>query len=416
MINVNRKKFVPLAIAICILITVVAVSSNAKINAPSAKPVSSSTADSVNHAAATPDRIKKIATGEMRGMWVTYMELDMENESDKSEKAFRAKFSDIAEKSRNSEFNTLIVQVRPFCDALYKSEYFPWSHIITGTQGKNPGYDPLKIMCEISKSYGMKIQAWVNPYRISSNKTPSALSDDNPYQKDSSLGKKANGGIFFDPSNEKARQLIENGVAEIVKNYDVDGVQFDDYFYPTDDEDFDKDEYDSYVSNVGENNSMSLENWRTANVNLLVCETYRAVHSNSKNTVFGISPQGNINNNKKLYADVKSWCSCKGFVDYICPQIYFSINNPALTFENSLKSWSNLEYDKNVTLYVGLAGYKAGTDDDENTWSESSSILANEYKMLKENKLVKGIMLYSYSSLLSSNAEKEINNLKKALN
>lgn len=409
----KNRKIVPIAVSIIAMLSIICVSSFIRgkpnentVKADSALSVSSkSTAD-------TPD-----SNQEMRGVWVSYMELSMENERSKTQKAFETKFSNIAKKCRDSGFNTLIVQVRPFCDALYKSSYFPWSHILTGTQGKNPGYDPLKIMCDICKEYNLKIHAWINPYRISSNETPNELSDDNPYIKNSEIGIETDNGNFLDPSNETAQQLICDGVKEIAENYDVDGVQFDDYFYPTEDEDFDKKQYNAYVDKYGSENSMSLENWRTQNVNTLICKVYRTIKSIDSSVEFGISPQGNINNNDGLYADVKSWCTCKGFVDYICPQVYFSLENPALTFEDCLDSWTSLDFDENVKLYVGLGGYKAGNGDyDDETWLLSDSILADEYKLLSENKSVKGFMLYSYNCLDDDTAEKEVNNLINALN
>lgn len=354
---------------------------------------------------------------EMRGVWVSYMELSMENESSKTQKAFEDKFTEIAEKSRESGFNTLIVQIRPFCDALYKSSYFPWSHILTGTQGKNPQYDALQIMCDICKENNLKIHAWINPYRVSSNETPKKLSDNNPYIKNSEIGIKTDNGIFLDPSNETAQQLISDGVKEIAENYDVDGIQFDDYFYPTKNESFDKKQYEAYIEKYGKENSMSLDNWRMQNVNTLICKVYRTIKSVDSSVEFGISPQGNIGNNDGLYADVKSWCTCKGFVDYICPQIYFSLENPALTFEDCLDSWTSLDFDENVKLYVGLGGYKAGNGEyDEETWLLSDSILANEYDILCNNKSVRGFMLYSYNCLEDDTAKKEINNLINALN
>ena len=354
---------------------------------------------------------------EMRGVWVSYMELSMENESSKTQKAFENKFTEIAQKCRESGFNTLIVQVRPFCDALYKSSYFPWSHILTGTQGENPQYDALQIMCDICKENSLKIHAWINPYRVSSNETPKKLSDNNPYIKNSEIGIKTDNGIFLDPSNETAQQLISDGVKEIAENYDVDGIQFDDYFYPTEDESFDKKQYEAYIEKYGKENSMSLDNWRMQNVNTLICKVYRTIKSVDSSVEFGISPQGNIGNNDGLYADVKSWCTCKGFADYICPQIYFSLENPALTFEDCLNSWTSLDFDENVKLYVGLGGYKAGNGEyDEETWLLSDSILADEYDILRNNKSVRGFMLYSYNCLEDDTAKKEINNLINALN
>lgn len=406
------KKLIPIMLSVAILIGITAVSSFRKAVSPSVSKTVSTIDETDN---STKDEVKKTEFEEMRGVWISYIELSMEKESDKSEEAFRKKFDKIAENSKGYGLNTLIVQIRPYGDALYKSEYYPWSHILTGTQGKNPGYDPLKIMCEISRKYGMQIHAWVNPYRVTLNETPGELSYDNPYVKNKNLGLTTDSGIILDPSNKKARELITKGVVEIVKNYDIDGIQFDDYFYPEDIGDCDSKSYESYISEVGEKNSMNLDNWRLANVNMLICETYRAIHSESNYVVFGISPQGNIDNNKKLYADVKSWCNCRGFVDYICPQIYFSTENPVLTFEDALESWSTLDYDENVKLYVGLAGYKAGTDDDEGTWAESDSILADEYRILKSNEKAEGFMIYSYNSLISDDSREEMQNLRNLL-
>lgn len=356
-------------------------------------------------------------TSEMRGVWISYLELSMENESDKSEKAFTEKFNTIAICCKENGFNTLVVQVRPFCDALYKSEYFPYSHILTGTQGKNPEYDPLEIMCNICKENDLQIHAWINPYRVSSAKTPAKLSNDNPYVKNKSMGFETESGIFLNPANSEAQELIINGITEIIKNYDVDAIQFDDYFYPPDMGNQDKESYQEYLNNIGsDNNSMDIENWRKANVSLLICNIYRTIHNTSNNIEFGISPQGNIYNNDKLYADVKLWCSCKGYIDYICPQIYFSLENPALTFENSLESWSNLDYADNVKLYIGLAGYKAGTDNDSNTWKNSDDILSQEYEIIKNNQIANGFMLYSYNSLTAETSSSEISNLTKKLN
>ena len=406
------NKLIPILLSVVILIGVTAVSSIRKAGSPSVSKTVS-TIDETDHS--TKDEATKTNFDEMRGVWISYIELSMEKESDKSEQAFRKKFNKIAENSKGYGLNTLIVQVRPYGDALYKSDYYPWSHILTGTQGKNPGYDPLKIMCEISRKYGMQIHAWVNPYRVTLNETPGELSADNPYVKNKNLGLTTDSGIILDPSNKKARELIINGVVEIVKNYDIDGIQFDDYFYPEDIGDCDSKSYDNYVLEVGENNSMNVDNWRLASVNMLICETYKAIHSESNDVAFGISPQGNIDNNKKLYADVKSWCNCRGFVDYICPQIYFSTENPALTFEDALETWSTLDYDENVKLYVGLAGYKAGTDEDEGTWAQSNSILADEYKILKNNKKAEGFMIYSYNSLISDDSREEMQNLRNLL-
>ena len=409
----KNKKIVPIIVSVIAMLSVICISSFIREKPPKKQnDINNIAALSSKATADTPE-----SDEEMRGVWVSYMELSMENESSKTQKAFEDKFTEIAQKCRESGFNTLIVQVRPFCDALYKSIYFPWSHILTGTQGENPQYDALQIMCDICKENNLKIHAWINPYRVSSNETPKKLSDNNPYIKNSEIGIKTDNGIFLDPSNETAQQLVCDGVKEIAENYDVDGIQFDDYFYPTEDESFDKKQYEAYIEKYGKENSMSLDNWRMQNVNTLICKVYRTIKSVDSSVEFGISPQGNIGNNDGLYADVKSWCTCKGFADYICPQIYFSLENPALTFEDCLDSWTSLDFDENVKLYVGLGGYKAGNGEyDEETWLLSDSILADEYDILSNNKSVRGFMLYSYSCLEDDTAKKEINNLINALN
>lgn len=408
----KNKKIVPIIVSVIAMLTVICISSFTREKPPKKQnDINNIAALSSKATADTPE-----SDEEMRGVWVSYMELSMENESSKTQKAFEDKFTEIAQKCRESGFNTLIVQVRPFCDALYKSSYFPWSHILTGTQGENPQYDALQIMCDICKENNLKIHAWINPYRVSSNETPKKLSGNNPYIKNSEIGIKTDNGIFLDPSNETAQQLISDGVKEIAENYDVDGIQFDDYFYPTEDESFDKKQYEAYIEKYGKENSMSLDNWRMQNVNTLICKVYRTIKSVDSSVEFGISPQGNIGNNDGLYADVKSWCTCKGFADYICPQIYFSLENPVLTFEDCLNSWTSLDFDENVKLYVGLGGYKAGNGEyDEETWLLSDSILADEYDILRNNKSVRGFMLYSYNSLEDDTAKKEINNLINAL-
>ena len=391
-------KMLPTILSVVLLCSVVAISNN------------------VNNKPDTSEKIMTVSnnyTEEMKGIWVTYMDLDMQS-TDKSYDTFKSKFKKIANTSKEKGFNSLIVQVRPFCDALYKSSYFPYSHILTGEQGKNPNYDPLKFMCKYTHKLGMKIHAWVNPYRIKTTSTPRVLHKSNPYMKNKNLGVKTDTGIYFNPALQEAREIIESGIKEIVENYDVDGIQFDDYFYPTQNESFDKKEYTAYTKTVGAGKALSLSQWRITNVNLLVAEVYNIIHSTKDNVQFGISPQGNIDNDYNMYADVKNWCKKYGYIDYICPQLYYSIKSPILSFPDALNQWTQLKYNKNVKLYIGIAGYKIGTNDDEGTWKLSDKILKNEVELLRK-KGASGVIFYSYSNLNSKVTAKEINNLTKVL-
>lgn len=362
----------------------------------------------------TQNITEKETSKEFRGIWVTYIDLDMRN-TDMTQEAFIKKFNKIADTSKSKGFNALIVQVRPFSDALYKSDYFPYSHLLTGVQGKDPQYDPLEYMCEYCHKIGLEIHAWINPYRIKTNNSPQELASNHPYYKNKDICVKTKDGLYYNPCEQKTRELIKNGIKEIIENYPIDGIQFDDYFYPTNKASFDKKQYNEYVNSVANGKAVTLKEWRIAQVNILIAEVYNIVHNCDKKIVFGISPQGNIDNDYQLCADVKSWCKKQGYIDYICPQIYYSLNHPTLSFTESLNQWLNLEYHDEIKLYIGLAGYKAGTDSDEGTWEKSNNILEKQLEISRKNK-VDGIILYSFNDLERDTAKKEIENFVKLLN
>ena len=350
-------------------------------------------------------------SSDIKGVWVSYITLDMQN-TDCTEDVFTEKIQSIINKTKENGFNTIIFQVRPFSDALYESQFYPWSHILTGEQGTAPKFDPLEIMCDLCHKNEVNIHAWINPYRVKTSETPEKLSEYNPYYIDNSIGFEHDDNIYLDPSNEKAQKLIINGVKEIVENYDIDGIQFDDYFYPEGADDFDNETYELYKEN--QNKPLSKDEWRKENVNNLIEGVYKAIHNTKDEVIFGISPQGNLRNNEALFADVKTWCKEKGYIDYICPQIYFSLDNPALSFEDSLDEWLNLEMHKDLKLYIGLAGYKGGSDEDEGTWLDNDDILKTQIQIC-EKKNLNGFMLYSYESFLSEENAPEIANVANYL-
>ena len=349
---------------------------------------------------------------EIRGVWVTYMTLDVEGEADKKA-AFTEKIDNIIADMETANLNTMIVQVRPFCDALYPSRYYPWSHILTGTQGQDPGFDPLDMIIAKAHEHSIMVHAWLNPYRVCTKDTPSKLSDDHPAVKDPSICVEVNGSQYLDPAKDKTIELITNGVKEIVEKYEVDGIQFDDYFYPPDCGDFDKEDYDAYCA--GTDAPLSLEEFRRENVDRMLRSVYSAVHSIQKDVLFGVSPQGNMKNNDKLYADVKKWCSEKGYIDYICPQIYFSLDNPALTFEDGLQDWLDADRHDGLSLYIGIPAYKGGTDADSGTWLDNNDILTTELSITRD-KGCDGFMLYSYDSLHNDDNRQEVENVIRYLN
>ena len=354
---------------------------------------------------------------EMRGIWIPYMSLDL-SDTDRSEEQFRNKIDNIIQNCIEHKANTLIVQVRPFGDSIYPSEIFPWSHIISGVQGKAVDYNPLEYIITQAHKYNLAVHAWINPLRISTSKTPSPLSKDNPYMvwkndnntENDNYTFECDGGIYYNPAYSEVRKLIIDGVCEIVRNYDVDGIHFDDYFYPPKNGDYDKKSYEEYVNSISEDTiPLSRQEWRTANINTLISGVYAAVHSIKNYVVFGISPQGNIENDLEICADVYSWCSISGYVDYICPQIYVSNEHPVLPFNDTAKRWRNLVKNNKVKLYLGLGVYKAGTDADSGSWLLSDDNIKQQIEYGRSLK-TDGFMLYSYEYLDTDETRNEVEN------
>lgn len=354
---------------------------------------------------------------EMRGVWVAYLSLGGVNES---------AIDSIVSSAKANGMNTIFLHVRPFGDALYQSKYYPWSHLISGTQGVAPegDFDPLAYAVEAAHREGLALHAWLNPLRIMlpSGVYPPSLSDDNPYTVWRNDDSEDNddwvidyqSGKFYNPAIPQVRELIVNGTREIVENYNVDGVHWDDYFYPATDESFDDSKaYSAYVEQGG---TLSLLDWRRENINQLVRSVYSAVKSADKSCLFGISPAGNIDNCMSVGADVKTWGSREGYVDYLIPQVYWTSDNTIAPFEPVCRRWNELVTSDKVKLYIGLALYKAGSDDDSGKWKRSDDIIMNQVLYTRSGEIRSdGFVLYSYAYFDSEQTAEEMKNLRSVL-
>lgn len=376
---------------------------------------------------------------EMRAVWISYLEFGGANMSKMSKSSFQSYINKLFTNCKNLGLNTVIVQVRPMGDALYSSSYFPWSSYASGKQGKSPGYDPLAYMVKAAHNRGLKIQAWLNPYRVTTTGTNvKALSSDNQARKwrsSSSSSKKRNvltfnGALYYNPAKSDVQNLIVKGVKEIVKNYDVDGIHFDDYFYPAlgsqYKSNFDAKEYKAYVKRckAQKKSAKSIVSWRRSNVNNLVKKVYKAVKSIDKNVEFGVSPAGNISNlyaSDRYYVDVKTWMKSTGYVDYICPQIYWSFTHSICPYTNTVKQWAALKKNNKIDLYIGLAAYRAGITTAEARaigdmgWTKSKQELKKQVVTGRKVSKVNGFVFYRYDNLFSSKLKQERTNLKKVL-
>ncbi|MCL2034739.1 MAG: family 10 glycosylhydrolase [Oscillospiraceae bacterium] len=343
---------------------------------------------------------------EVRAVWISFLEFEhiLKN---KTERQFTANIQKMFDTSKDFGLNTVIVQVRPFADALYESSHFPWSHTITGTEGKNPGFDPLAIMVREARARGLRIEAWINPYRIRPANRNNPLSSSNQARKWIENGDDSviryNGIISYNPASTKAQNLIVAGVVEIVRNYNIDGIHIDDYFYPVTDTAFDKPSYDGYVKNGG---GLSLANWRRANVETLIKKMYNAIKQENKNVLFGISPQSSVYNNYHAqYLDVRKITSAPGYFDYICPQIYFGYDNQAQPYRDTLKEWESMVTAPGVKLYVGLAAYKIGRQDSwagdrgRHEFVRNDDLMKRKTQDARNAKNYGGVVIFRYDSL-----------------
>ncbi len=359
---------------------------------------------------------------EFRAVWISYLDLqkyDFGNE-EKFTEEIKADFKYISDFG----LNTVIVQVRPFADAVYLSNIFPWSNYVSENK---PIFDPLSIMLDIAELFDLSFHAWVNPYRISNNSNYEKLDSDSPALKfienktsDVIISEK---GIYFNPASLAAQKIIINGIRELIENYSVDAIHIDDYFYPTTSEAFDADSYKEYESSGGK---LTLSDWRRENVNSLISGIYSVIKGYDKRVLFGISPGGNIGYNyNNLYADVKKWCSCSGYIDYIIPQLYFGFDNTTKPFCSTADEWAEITKGSDVDLYCGLALYKVGLVDEfcaddksKNEWIDNDDIIKRQIEYIRQNKSFGGFSLYSLRNLSDStdkNSKIELQNLRSVL-
>jgi len=345
---------------------------------------------------------------DVKAVWFSYIDLaDMLNEKTKSH--FKNEIIKAFENVKKLGCNTVYVHVRPFGDAFYTSQTYP--------QTRYCNFDALEIMVEIAHSYGLSIHAWVNPLRCEKEKYIKNYSDEflikKWYSDDAYFGKylvKVNNSeqLWLNPAYEDVRNLICDGVSEIVRNYNVDGIHIDDYFYPTISENFDK---PAFLQST----AVSISDFRLENINSLISQMYNSVKAENPQVLFGISPQGNIQNNyTQLFADVKKWAGQTGYCDYIVPQIYYGFENEIQPFDEVLQEWNDMTC-KDVKLIVGLAYYKIF---EEGEFSQNTGIISKQLQNVLNCDNTDGVAFYNYKNIFknkNANSDVELALLKEKL-
>ncbi|MGN0444447.1 MAG: glycoside hydrolase family 10 protein [Acutalibacteraceae bacterium] len=350
---------------------------------------------------------------EFKGIWLTVYELAPESDS---EKEYIKKADDIMNNIGSFGFTDIFIQVRANCDSIYDSDIFPPCYMYADEN--NLYFDALSILCKKAHEFGLKVHAWINPYRICSDINIQPLNIPKGIEKDDIII--CGDGRYLNPSAEKTNAVILGGIREILENYNIDGIHIDDYFYPVQSESIDKKEYSRYLKKGGKS---ELSDFRRNNVSSLISSMYSLVKSYGDGILFSISPCADIEKDReKLYADVGLWCSEKGYCDMIIPQIYFGFENENMPFCETFDKWKKLTENSSVKLCIGLSIYKTESEDKyaggsgKDEWKNNSDIIKRQIEYLREND-ADGFSVFSYNYVFGNKnfTKDEVKNLKSVI-
>ncbi len=368
----------------------------------------------------TPTDTPTVSVDYVKGVWVsTVFNIDFPSKNTLTADQLKKEVDGVMDNAVQLGLNTVYLQVRPSGDAIYPSEYYPSSAYVVKKQGDPLPLDILAYAIESAHDRGLALHAWINPYRVSSGTSTSALAATNPAMKNPSWMITNGSKLYLNPGLPEVRQYIIDGVMEIVNKYNVDGIHFDDYFYPSD-ADSAKDGngnlyWDDSSAYKKYGNGKSLGDWRRANNDALVKGVYDAVKAKNPKVQFGISPAGiwakkstalpegttGIGNTSETYygafADTRKWVK-EGWIDYICPQVYWAISHSKAPFKPIVDWWNDTVAGTGVDLYIGIAAYNCEDVAAYKTGTEINAQL--DYMDTKPN--VSGAVFFSYKSLIKN--------------
>ncbi len=379
----------------------------------------------------------------MRGVWLaTVSRLDWPpvnsvNGSSRDSRIRQQKraLTDKLDNLKSLGINTVFFQVKPDGTALWPSQILPWSDMLTGTVGEDPGYDPLQFMLDEAHARGMRVHAWFNPYRVTTNIKSSTI---NELSRTTSLRpasvyvlhrdwiRTAGDRLVLDPGIPEARDWITSIVAEVVARYPVDGVQFDDYFYT-----------ETPQSQLNDNQTWrqygqgfaSKADWRRHNTELLISQVSRTIKQLNPNVEFGVSPAGVWRNNShdpagsatrgaaaydESFADTRRWVQL-GLLDYIAPQIYWPFARDAARYDVLAKWWANVVKPTKTRLYIGIALYKVGEPSkNEPDWTVNGGVpeLKRQLDLNETLPNIHGTILFRENNLNQPQTQQAVHYLK----
>ena len=424
MTTITRFSF---AISLILVLLCTTVSCSRVSEPPEKSPEPTSAPTSAPSASAMPHEYS------LRGVWVaSVFNLDYPSRKKLTEHQLKQEADKILDNAVRLGFNAVFFQVRPEGDALYKSEIFPQSQYLAGKQGNVPpgGFDPLDYFIKGAHSRGLQLHAWINPYRISRTKKDwKKASKNSPAKQNPDWVLKAGKLRVYNPGIPEVLDLVLSGVREILENYEVDGIHYDDYFYPEDGRcDFEKGQlYDfetfvKYSEYDPEENGLSpadseylMADWRRENVNTLIRKTQKLVHTLRPECQFGVSPRGIWDNKSKNtrgsntagkssyrsdFADSRRWVKM-GWVDYIAPQIYWEIGRKEADYATLLDWWSNVVDNTGVKLYIGHATWLSSQYGANETWKNGREI-KRQVELIKADSQATGSIHFRYAEIIKN--------------
>lgn len=366
---------------------------------------------------------------EVRGIWVSNV-ANIDTPKGLPKEEYQAYLKQMIKNIADFKLNTIIFQVRPNSDAYYESKLNPWSRYITGTEGKNPGFDVLAFVIAEAKKYGIKVHAWMNPYRISSTpleqlnmtkeeylNTLDELNFARRHPEHTILD--GTNKIILSPSHPEVIDFVAETIMEVVNNYDVEGVHIDDYFYPYAKipEEL---EYVDYLK-YRETPSQTFADFRRMNVNKMIQKIHdelkKSFNKTGKQVLFGISPfaiyrthssiveggwdkgsynaPGALQCYSELYSDVYKWMK-ENWIDYVVPQVYFPFERKDVTYHDLTKWWSERAKETGTTLYIGMGLYQMGSNE---VWQNPKEIV-NELMFNRNFDNIKGTIFFTYRDIV----------------
>ena len=345
---------------------------------------------------------------EFRAVWIATVDnIDFPTKKNLSIEEQKAELLGNLDLAVKLKLNAVIFQVRPMCDALYRSDIEPWSEFLTGEMGKAQSFDPLEFVVAEAHKRGILLHAWFNPYRA---RHPSAktISDKHISKRRPDLVRKYGKYLWLDPTDKEVQQYSLSVILDVVKRYDIDGVHFDDYFYPYIEKDSagndiefpDDKNWQAYQQKGGK---MNRGDWRRGHVNAFIESVGKSIKRVKPKVMYGISPFGiwqpmpekgieGFNAYTGLFADSRKWLQ-DGTVDYFAPQLYWETARKAQSFPVLLDWWKSQNIRKRH-IWVGIAPYRIGRNEH---WTANE--ILDQIKLTKKSDETRGAIHFSFKSL-----------------